>query len=30
MKVVVLRCRPAGDDIKPHHAALVEDRRGER
>jgi len=30
MKVVALRRRPAGGDVKPPHAALVEDRRGER
>jgi DNA-binding transcriptional LysR family regulator len=27
---LALRCRPAGDGIKPPHAALAEDRRGER
>ena len=26
--LLALRCRPAGDGIKPPHAALVDDRRG--
>src|ERR1022692_2717801 len=30
MKVVALRSRPAGGGFKPPHAALAEDRRGER
>jgi len=30
MKVVALRRRPVGGDVKPPHAALAEDRRGER
>jgi hypothetical protein len=28
MKVVALRRRPAGGDVKPPHAALAKDRRG--
>ena len=27
---LALRCRSAGSGIKPPHAALVDDRRGER
>src|SRR5690242_7900494 len=30
MKVLALRSRPAGGGFKPPHAALAEDRRGER
>ena len=30
MKVMALRSRPAGGGFKPPHAALAEDRRGER
>jgi hypothetical protein len=28
--LVALRCRPSGGGIKPPHAALAGDRRGER